>query len=272
MSPQSRLRLPRCTGCQHLSPATQESREIVRKDGNLPARTGRQCKGKSRVFQPALVQKINVAVRQAAPYQARDRIDSQSNWIAHGLFRYRVFKSKQSIGVILVRHAHQGPSIASPTAASNSSRVNGLGRTFPTCNRWAASMDPPSPRRKRADNARIGAEYAASRGPMVVPAQLGSEMSAMTSCGLTTSVPMVFCRDDDSIARFAEPALEQLPNKVVRFDDYDTALRAHDFPCGMRRLDARPVNAQRSFDPRCHSAICLRPARQMTTDTLAGPA
>ena len=43
--------------------------------------------------------------------------------------------------------------------------------------------------------------------------------------------------EGDPVTRLAEPALEQFPDKIVRFDDNDTALRVQAFPRDVQNVD-----------------------------------
>jgi hypothetical protein len=53
---------------------------------------------------------------------------------------------------------------------------------------------------------------------------------------------MIFAGQGNPITRFAEPAPEQLPDKVVRFDDNDTTLRVQELPSDVQNVDAGRVD------------------------------
>ena len=51
---------------------------------------------------------------------------------------------------------------------------------------------------------------------------------------------MVFCGPHDAVARLAKPALDELSNEIVGFDDDDVTLKAHEVPRGKRTLGIAP--------------------------------
>src|ERR1700730_7061951 len=76
----------------------------------------------------------------------------------------------------------------SRTADRSSLRVNGLGSTFLTPSRRAASADPARPRRKRPDRTRMGAAYTDRSDSMNGCAPRGIDTLAITRRG--TSPPV----------------------------------------------------------------------------------
>src|SRR5207237_10456517 len=89
-------------------------------------------------------------------------------------------QAKPAGDALLLARTQAAASRDSRTAESNSLRVNGLGSTFFTPSRRAASADPASPRRKRADRIRMGAAYTARSDSMSGCAASGLGALAIT--------------------------------------------------------------------------------------------
>ena len=110
------------------------------------------------------------------------------------------------------RASAHGPSIDSPTADSNSPRVNGFGRTLRTPSWRATSLEEPVPRLNLAERSSIGPPCTSLTDLMIFSALRGVGTSMMTRCGSSPSANRLGQPlrgfNDNGIACLAQPALE----------------------------------------------------------------
>src|SRR5258708_28464260 len=77
----ARFYLARLPGGQNRSPVVEQRWQVFRVDRRIPAPAAGLIETKTRVVAPALIQEIDVPIRQRSPYQSGKRIDNTSEII-----------------------------------------------------------------------------------------------------------------------------------------------------------------------------------------------
>ena len=125
-----------------------------------------------------------------------------------------------------------GPLIDSPTADSNSARVNGFGRTLRTPSWRATEIEEPVPSLNLAERSSIGLACTCLTDWMIFSAPRGVRDVDDDEVRLSSVANDLRQRQrgfhDNCIACLAQPALEQAKNQVVWFDDKYALLLLHD--------------------------------------------
>ena len=76
-APQARFHFTRLARSQNGSPAFEQLGQIFRVDRSLPTQSTGFLKAEAGVFAPALIEEVDLTVRERSPYQSGKRIDDR---------------------------------------------------------------------------------------------------------------------------------------------------------------------------------------------------
>src|SRR5258707_15233762 len=74
----ARLHRTRLAGGENRSPVVEQRWQVLRVDRRIPAPAAGLIETETRVVAPALIQEVDVSIRQRSPYQSGKRIDNTS--------------------------------------------------------------------------------------------------------------------------------------------------------------------------------------------------